>query len=161
MDLNSRIELLERRCRQLALSLFAIVTIAIGGAFVNSNQVTTQPTVRTENLEIVDSNGRVRARLGKSDSESFAVTIQTPDGRPRVTLLGGERGGAVNLFQGGPTSGAVSMTAYPDSAGVTLRGSNGILRGHLLVEGDRVRLGLWNADGKTVFAAPASEVTSK
>ena len=46
MDLNSRVELLERRCRRLTVALFAVVTIAIAGAFVNANQATTQPTVR-------------------------------------------------------------------------------------------------------------------
>jgi hypothetical protein len=160
MELQTRVEQLERRCRRLTMALFAIVTIPITVAFVKANQATTQPIVRTENLEIVDSNGRVRAKLGKSDSESFALTIQTADGRPRISLLGSERGSAVNLFQGGQSIGATSMAAYQDSAGVTLRGANGALRAHLLVEGDRVRLGLWNADGKAVFTAPASGVAS-
>ena len=160
MDLNARVELLERRCRRLTLALFAIVTIAVTAAFVNANQATTQPTVRTENLEIVDSNGRVRARFGKNDSESFGLTILTADGRPRLALVGGERGSGINLFQGGQSAGAVSMTAYQESAGVTLRGTNGMLRGQLLVEGDRVRLGLWDTDGKAVFAAPTSGVAN-
>lgn len=158
MDLQTRVQLLERRCRRLTLALFAIVAIAFAAAFVNANQATTQPTVRTASLEIVDSNGRVRARLGKSDSESFGLTIQTADGRQRLALVGGERGSGINLFQGGQSAGAVSMTAYQDSAGLTLRGANGALRGHLLVEGDRVRFGLWNNDGKPVFAVPASGV---
>jgi hypothetical protein len=160
MDLQARVERLERRSRRLTATLFAIVTIAIAGAFVNSNQVTTQPTLRTESLEIVDSNGRVRARIGKADSESVGLTLQTADGRPRLSLSASERGGAINLFQGGQSTGAMTLAALQDSAGLSLRGPNGLLRAHLMVEGDRVRLSLWNTDGKTVFAVPTSGVVS-
>ena len=160
MDLQTRVELLERRCRQLTVTLCAIVAIATTAAFVNAKQATTQPTVRTENLEIVDSNGRVRARIGKNDSESFGLTIQTADGRPRLSLFGGDRGGGVNIFPSGQSSGAVSLNALQDSTGLALRGANGMLRAHLLVEGDRVRLGLCNTEGKPVFAAPSSGVAS-
>jgi hypothetical protein len=138
--------------------------LAIGSAFVSANQAAnqaaTQATIRAEALEIVDSNGRVRARIGKSDSESVAFTIQTADGRPRLSLFGGERGSAVNLFQGGQFSGAASMTAYQDSTSLSLRGANGMLRAQMSLEGDRVRLNLCNTDGKTVFTAPSGTVAN-
>jgi hypothetical protein len=160
MDICARVDVLERRCRRLTLALFAMLAVAIAAAIVSANQVTTQPTIRTESLEIVDSNGRVRARFGKSDVDSVALTIQTPDGRTRLSLVGGERGGGISVFQGGQNTGGASLTAFPDNAGLTLRGPNGMLRANLIVEGDRVRLGLWNPDGKSVFAAPSSGIAS-
>jgi hypothetical protein len=158
MDLEARVELLERRCRRMFLAIFAMAAVAMTAAFVRPNQATTQPIIRTESLEIVDSNGRVHARLARSDADTYALMLQTADGRPRLSLVAGERGSGINLFPSGQSSGVASLTADQDAVGLILRGGNGVLRARMLVDGDRARLGLWNADGSAVFTAPSSGI---
>ena len=155
MDLQRRVEQLERRCQRLMILVVALLAVGSAAAFIQTNK---QPVVRTESLEIVDGNGRVRMRLAMNDADSCGVTLYGTSGRPRLSVLGSDRGSGLNIFQGEQAVGAATLMVHPTGVGLSLRDPQGMLRASLQAGSDGARLEVWNAEGKAVFSAPSPKV---
>jgi hypothetical protein len=123
--------------------------IVLSGAAPNADR----PNVRSQKLEIVDGDGNVRIRLGKAD-EGYGVVVYDETGRHRATLTDAPLGAVMSLRKNG---GGVSLMAMNDSAGLSLRDTQGKARAVVVVTDDESQIVLKDQQKRTVFSAPASE----
>jgi hypothetical protein len=149
-NLSERIDSLERRCRLLTrvayTCLASLVVCLFGGAYVAESF----EEVKTEKLEIVDSNGKVRVRLGKAD-EGYGIVIYDSAGRYRATLTDAPLGAGMQLIKDG---GTVNMFAYQNASGLTVRDGKGKPRAVVAVTKDGSTLQLLDENGQPEFSAP-------
>lgn len=153
MTLEERIEQLEKRCRQLTGLLLGTMTVAaaimLGGAAQNADR----ESVRTQKLEIVDSDGNVRIHLGKAD-EGYGLVVYDAQGDFNATLTSAPRGAVMQLRKDG---GGMRLQAGKDGAGLSLRDGSGKPRAGLVVSNEASQIMLKDSTGKTVFAAPTNK----
>jgi hypothetical protein len=138
MTIEERLETLERglsaakrRNRYLLIGL-VVLGIAWAGT-ITTGCVQTQTgdkAIRTEKIEVVDSQGRVRASLGVADGGP-ALAMYDEKGKPRAGLVVTEK-----------------------VPGLFLYDENGKLRASLGVADDGPGLLLRDLNGKTIWSAP-------
>ncbi len=129
MDLETRIKRLERENRVLKYGGLLVVAVALFSAFVPQDQV--QEVVRAKRIELVDTDGSLRAVLrladGSQSDNPFARTlgggaaleIFGSSSFPVVTLTGGRDGGS--LLMSTTLRGIADGNTY-----VRLEGPNGM-----------------------------------
>jgi len=153
MTLEQRVGQLEKRCRHLTGVLIGTMAvtavIVLGGAASNSDR----ETVRTQQLEIVDSDGKVRIRLGKAD-EGYGVVIYDENGHSNGTLTDAPLGAVIQLSK---ERGGIRLQAGKDGAGLSVRDINGKPRAIIVVTNEKSQVVLKDQQDRTVFSAPKSD----
>lgn len=153
MTLEQRVGQLEKRCRQLTGLLIGTMAVAavivLGGAAPNADR----ETVRTQQLEIVDGDGKVRIRLGKAD-EGYGVVVYDETGNFNATLTDAPLGAVIQLKKDGS---GIRLQAGKDGAGLSVRDPEGKPRAMVVVTNDKSEFVLKDQKDKTVFSAPPGE----
>jgi len=152
MTLEQRMGQLEKRCRQLTGLLIGTMAVAavivLGGAAPNADR----ETVRTQQLEIVDDDGKVRVLLGKAD-EGYGVVVYDEKGNFNATLTDAPLGAVIQLKKNGS---GIRLQAGKDGAGLSVRDPRAKPRVIVVVSDDKSQIVLKDQEGATVFSAPQS-----
>lgn len=155
MTLEQRMAHLEKRCRRLTSVLIGTLAVAavivLGGAAAQEDQADGE-TVRTQQLEIVDGDGKVRIRLGQADA-GYGVVVYDEKGDFNATLTDAPLGAVIQLKKNGS---GIRLQAGKDGAGLSVRDSKGTPRAMVLISDDKSQIALKDQEGSTVFSAPKS-----
>lgn len=104
MDIERRIERLERENRKLRRVLTVIVIAGCGGLLMAQATPEKAPeTIRAQNIEVVDSDGKTRVWLGENDGGHGAIWTFNSGGHPIIKLTattGAQAGGAIVTLNG-------------------------------------------------------------
>jgi hypothetical protein len=119
----------------------------LGGAAPTADR----ETVRTQQLETVDGDGKVRIRLGKAD-EGYGVVVYDENGRFNATFTDAQRGAVMSLSKNGS---GVRLQAGKDGAGLSV--FNGKPRAVVFVADDNPQIVLKDQQETAVFSAPKSD----
>jgi len=171
---ENRIQQLENRCRRLnaavivlvalmGIALFARVGRHDAGADADGRvgrhdagadaDAGADGRVRTQKLEIVDSEGTVRIALGEGDDHGYGVILNDPSGKFRVALFEAPRAAGLNITKGS----AYTLLVGEDSSSFSLRKAGGTARAVVSVTQDGARMQLRDQQGEVVFPAPQAK----
>lgn len=149
MSNEQRIEQLERRCRWLFAALTGIVVVGGFAVFSGAAQNDTGKNLRVESLEIIDSAGKVRIRLGDMAPRNvpqfkdgiYGLQVSDAKGAIRATVqdmsqlilerddgravIAADPKGAVIQLNGRGGSPRLMLSAQDDHCDVQLRDTNG------------------------------------
>lgn len=150
MTHENRIRQLERRCRRLSAAVTALAVL-MGVAFLTGAiQGEADRPVRTQKLEVVDSEGTVRIVLGEGDDHGYGVKLNDRDGKFRVALFEAPRAAGINISKGS----GYTLLVGEDGAGFSLRTAQGAPRAIVSVSQKEAQIQLQDQQRKTVFSAP-------
>ena len=155
MSNEQRIHLLERRCRMLSVALAGFVVVVGIALFSGAAQNDGAKTLQVQALEVVDSNGRVRIRLGdlapsgqkipEAEAGIYGLQVHDATGAVRATVqdwaqlvLEREDGRAV-------------VTADREGAGIQLNGRGGTPRMMFSAQDDYCDIQLRDTNGDVAW----------
>jgi hypothetical protein len=156
MTLDERICVLERRCRRLTGGLVLLLVLAGVGVFMGASRTETKDeTLRTQRLEIVDSDGKVRLCLGAAE-EGFGLMIYDAEGHVQAALTDTPRGAAMRVAKDG---GEIRLTAA-GAQSLSVRDVGGKPRAVLFVtKYGEPQFQLLDEQGTRLFTAPSQPVS--
>jgi hypothetical protein len=152
MTHENRIQQLERRCRRLSAAVTALVALMGVVLLTGAIQGKSDGPLRTQKLEVVDSEGTVRIVLGEGDDHGYGVKLNDRDGKVRVALFESPLAAGVNIVKGFKCrllvgeDGSFFSLADAQRAG----GSHAALS----VSQEEARMQLQHKDRKVVFSSP-------
>ena len=150
MTHENRIQQLESRCRRLNAAVATLVALIGVALLAGAGQGEADGPVRTQKLEVVDSEGTVRIVLGEGDDHGYGVKLNDRSGKFRVALFEAPRAAGLNITKGF----AYTLLVGEDSSGISLREAGGTARAVVSVTQDGAQLHLRDQQGETVYPAP-------
>ena len=150
---ENRIQELENRCRRLNAAVTVLVALMGIALLTGAGGRKVDGTVRTQKLEIVDSEGTVRIVLGEGDDHGYGVKLNDRSGKFRVALFEAPRAAGLNITKGF----AYTLLVGEDSSGFSLREAGGTARAVVSVTQDGARIHLRDQQGEVVLPAPKAE----
>jgi len=153
MTNEKRIQQLEHRCRRLGAAVTALAALMGVALLTGAARPEADGPVRTEKLEIVDSEGTVRIVLGEGDDHGYGVKLNDRSGKFRVALFESPRAAGLNITKGF----AYTLLVGEDSSGFSLREAGGTARAVISVTQDGAQLHLRDQQGETVYPAPKAK----
>jgi hypothetical protein len=153
MTHENRIQQLESRCRRLNAAVTVLVALMGIALLTGAGRGEADGTVRTQKLEIVDSEGTVRIVLGEGDDHGYGVKLNDRSGKFRVALFEAPRAAGLNITKGF----AYTLLVGEDSSGFSLREAGGTARAVVSVTQDGARMHLRDQQGEVVFPAPQAK----
>ncbi|HYO65329.1 MAG TPA: hypothetical protein VEU33_04545, partial [Archangium sp.] len=127
-SLESRLELLERRCRRLqsvTLAALALGALGVGVALLRPGGASAGGELVASRLTLMDSQGRTRATLSAQEDGEGGLVLHDTQGRPRA-LLGVDASGSPRLrFATAEGSMLAELTVYSDEAPRLVLGNSG------------------------------------
>jgi hypothetical protein len=125
MSLEVRIARLERRCRVLTLALAAAVLLPTVAFLTGAAQnVTYDYSFRTGRLDVVDTNGLLRARIGQMNDQ-FGLFLYDSRGQVRATIADSPDAASLSIAKDG---GNIRLLANRQGADITLRDGRDVVR---------------------------------
>ena len=88
--MEERIDHLERKCRRLTMTVTVMIVLAIASICVAASPNHGKEAIQASKLEIMDTEGNVRIRLGHADA-GYGVVVYDRDGKFRATLTDAPR----------------------------------------------------------------------
>lgn len=150
-DLLARIERLERRNRRLTLLLLCMPLLALVGWIGNDD------VLRVKRLEVVDDQGVPLVTLSPARmNEGGMITLRDNAGEKRAWWQAGPGTSSFTLnTEGGNGTGdsTMGLSVGPKRAALSLLSRGGASLSASM-NGDTPKVELYDAKGKTLFAAP-------
>ena len=153
MTHENRIQQLESRCRRFNAVVTALVVLMGVALLTGAIQGEADRPVRTQKLEVVDSEGTVRIVLGEGDDHGYGVKLNDRDGKFRVALFEAPRAAGVHIKKGF----SYGLLVGEDGSAFSLRDAQGTARAVVSVTQEEAQMQLRNQQGKAAFSAPNPE----
>jgi len=148
--MKERIHHLETKCRRLTIAVTAMIVLGIATICIAASPNHAKEATQVSKIEIVDTEGNVRIRLGRAD-DGYGVVVYDKDGKFRATLTDAPRGAGMQLIKDG---GSITMLAMKQGSGLTIRDSDGKSRAMMLQQEKGSQLILKDGEGKSTFSVP-------
>jgi hypothetical protein len=150
MTPEERLQQLESKCRRLSIALTSLMVAGATALLVAAAPKPAKDTLQTKGLEIVDTNGKVRIRLGSADA-GYGLVVYDEQGSFKATLTDAPRGAVMQLRKEG---GGIKLMAMEGGCGMTMRDENGKPRALIVYQEKGSEIMLKDKEGNTVFSAP-------
>jgi hypothetical protein len=153
MTYENRIKKLESRCRRLTVAVVALAVLMGVALLTGAGQGEAVKPVRTQRLEVVDSEGTTRIVLGEGDDHGYGVKLNDHNGKFRVALFEAPRAAGVHIKKGF----SYGLLVGEDGSAFSLRDAQGTARAVVSVTQAEAQMQLRDQQGKAMFLAPATE----
>ena len=132
------------------MTVTVMIVLGIASICVAASPNHGKEAIQASKLEIMDTEGNVRIRLGHADA-GYGVVVYDRDGKFRATLTDAPRGAGMQLIKDG---GSIKMLAMNQGCGITIRDSDGKSRAMMLQHEKGAQLILKDGEGKSTFSVP-------